>query len=149
MKRIQHALLLPALVALMWGATKLSPALAADTPAAADPVRAVVHVNFGDTERQKHGLKNITNILKETGEKGEIEVVAHGAGIDLLVTSKTKHAEQVAELRRRGVRFVACENTMREKSIAKGELLEGVETVPSGAVEVIRKQQAGYGYFRP
>lgn len=149
MKRIHYTWLLPALLAVVWGSTKLTPTMAADSPAATDPVRAVVHVNFGDAERQGKGLKNIANILKETGEKGEIEVVAHGAGIDLLVASKTKHAEQVAELRRRGVRFVACENTLTEKSISKGELLGGVETVPSGAVEVIRKQQAGFAYFRP
>ena len=76
-------------------------------------------------------------------------MVAHGAGIDLLVASKTEHAGQIAELRGRGVRFVACENTLAEKSIPKGDLLEGVGTVPSGAVEVIRKQHEGYAYFRP
>ena len=42
-------------------------------------LKAVVHINFADSERQKHGLKNVTNILKE--EKGaEIEVVCHGGG---------------------------------------------------------------------
>ena len=48
-----------------------------------------------------------------------------------------------------GVRFAACENTMRDKSIPKEGLLPGVVTVPSGAVEIVRKQQNGYGYFRP
>ena len=149
MKRIRYTWLLPALLALAWGSTKLAPALAAEAPADSGPIRAVVHVNFGDAERQGKGLKNIANILKEVGDKAQLEVVAHGAGIDLLVASKTKHAEQIAELRGRGVRFVACENTLAEKSIPKGDLLEGVGTVPSGAVEVIRKQHEGYAYFRP
>lgn len=38
---------------------------------------------------------------------------------------------------------------MRDKGIKRGDLLDGVGTVPAGAVEVIRRQQAGYGYFRP
>ena len=47
------------------------------------------------------------------------------------------------------VRFTACENTMKKKSIAKEDLSPGVATVPSGAVEVLGKQQDGYGYFKP
>jgi intracellular sulfur oxidation DsrE/DsrF family protein len=118
-------------------------------PAGDKPMlKAVVHINFPDSERQKHGLKNIANILKE--EKGaEIEVVCHGGGIELLVKDKTEYADEVARLIKQGVRFVACENTMREKSIAKGDLLSGVGTVPSGVVEVLRQQQEGFGYLRP
>ena len=111
-------------------------------------LKAVVHINFTDSERQGHGLKNVTNILKE--EKGaEIEVVCHGGGIGLLVEDQTDHAAEVARLIKEGVRFAACENTLRDKSIPKETLLPDVTTVPSGAVEVIRKQQEGFGYFRP
>ena len=53
------------------------------------------------------------------------------------------------QLRKEVVRLAACENTMRDKSIPKENLLLGVTTVSSGAVEVIRKQQEGYGYFKP
>ena len=111
-------------------------------------LKAVIHINFTDSERQKHGLKNITNILKE--EKGaDIEVVCHGGGIGLLVKDQTDHADEVARLIKEGVRFAACENTLRDKSIPKENLLPDVTTVPAGAVEVIRKQQEGFGYFKP
>jgi len=110
--------------------------------------KAVVHINFSDSERQKHGLKNVANMLKEV-EKFEIEVVCHGSGIGLLVINQSDHAAEVERLSKQGVRFAACENTMRDKSIPEESLLPGVEMTPSGAVEVIRKQQEGYGYFRP
>lgn len=110
--------------------------------------KAVVHVNFDDADRQKHGLKNVSNMMKEV-KQGDIEVVCHGKGIGLLVKDKTSLASEVGELMKAGVKFAACENTMREKAIKKEELLPGVSTVPSGAVEVVRKQQEGYGYFRP
>lgn len=112
-------------------------------------LKAVIHVNFADSDRQKHGLKNVSNILKQVKGEAEIVVVCHGAGIDLLVKEKSQHADEVARLVKEGVRFAACENTMRDKSISKENLLMGVTTVPSGAVEVIRKQQEGYGYFKP
>lgn len=111
-------------------------------------LKAVVHINFTDSERQKHGLKNVANILKE--EKGaEIVVVCHSGGIGLLVKDKSEHADEVARLIKEGVRFAACENTLRDKSIPKENLLPAVTTVPSGAVEVIRKQHEGFGYFKP
>lgn len=112
-------------------------------------LKTVVHINFADSERQEHGLKNLENILREEGSKIEIEVVCHGVGISLLVKDKSSHADQVATLIKQGVRFAACENTMKQKQIALEQLLSGVTTVSSGAVEIIRKQSEGYGYFKP
>lgn len=112
-------------------------------------LKAVVHINFADSDRQKHGLKNVSNILKEVKGEAEVVVVCHGAGIDLLVKEKSRHADEVARLVKEKVRFAACENTLRDKSIPKEKLLPGVTTIPSGAVEVIRKQQEGFGYFKP
>lgn len=110
-------------------------------------IKTVFHVNFGDAERHKHGLNNIENILKEVPD-AKIEVVCHSDGI-ALVDKKSKLAETVQSLMKQGVRFVACENTMKKKSLVKDDLVSGTATVPSGAVEVIRKQSEGYGYFRP
>lgn len=110
--------------------------------------KAVIHVNFDDAERQKHGLKNVQNMLNAVKE-ADIEVVCHGKGIGLLLKEKSPAALEVERLMKSGVRFAACENTMREKSVGKEDLIPGVVTVPSGAVEVVRKQQEGYGYFRP
>ena len=60
------------------------------------------------------------------------------------------HAEAIEVLPKKGVRFVACEDKMRRESIRKEDLLPGVGTVPSGAVEVVRKQQEdGHAYFKP
>ena len=114
------------------------------------PLKVVVHVNFPESDRQGRGLKNIANILREVGDSGAtIEVVCHGEGIGLIKKTGTEHAPQVAELIKKGVRFVACENTMRQKSIRKDDLLSDTGTVPSGALEVIRKQRDGFAYFKP
>ena len=113
------------------------------------PLKVVVHVNFPESGVQGAGLKNVTNILKAAPD-AQIEVVCHGAGIGLVEKARTEHAEAVEALVKKGVKFVACENTMRQKSIRKDDLLAGVGTVPSGAVEVVRKQQRdGFVYFKP
>ena len=118
----------------------------------ARPLKVVVHFNFGDVARQGHGLKNIENILKEAESAGlvtEIEVVCHSDGIILLEKAKTAQATPIEALQKKGVQFAACENTMRQRSIRPGDLLPGVTTVPSGAFEVVRRQQDGYSYFKP
>ena len=113
------------------------------------PLKVVVHVNVPEPGIQGAGLKNVTNILKEAPGT-QVEVVCHGAGIGLVEKARSEHAEAVEALVKKGVKFVACENTMRQKSIRKEDLLPGVATVPSGAVEVIRKQQKdGYAYLKP
>ena len=124
---------------------------AAESPkkeSGAGMLEGVVHVNFGDAKRQAHAIGNIENILKEAPD-AKIEVVCHGEGISLVDTKQSKHAEKVQALIKKGVTFAGCENTMRKQSIETEQLIAGVTTVPSGAVEVLRKQQQGYSYFRP
>ena len=84
------------------------------------------------------------NMLKAVKTGFEIEVVCHGDGIGLLVKDQSKYAAEVERLSKEGVRFAACENTMRDRSITKDQLLPAVVTVPSGAVEVVGKQQDGW-----
>ena len=116
------------------------------------PLKVVVHVNFAQTAHQKAGLANIENILKTAGAqdvKAEVEVVCHGEGIRLVEKARSELAGEVAALANQGVRFVACENTMRQRSLGLEDLLPGMATVPSGAYEVVHKQQEGYAYFKP
>lgn len=122
---------------------------ARDNARSSRKLAVVVHVNFADAGEQGHGLKNIENVLKSSEGNADVEVVCHSGGIGLVEKARTEHGELVASLIKRGVRFVACENTMRRNAIQKDDLLPGVGTVPSGTVEVIRKQQDGFAYFKP
>lgn len=48
-----------------------------------------------------------------------------------------------------GVKYLARETAMRQKSIRREDLPPGVATAPSGAVELVRKQQKdGNAYFK-
>jgi intracellular sulfur oxidation DsrE/DsrF family protein len=116
------------------------------------PLKVVVHVNFAQTTHQKQGLGNVENILKaanDQGIKAEVEIVCHGEGLRLVEKARTELAGEVTALSNQGVRFVACENTMRQRSLGPDDLLPVVGTVPSGAFEVVRRQQDGFAYFKP
>src|SRR5262249_27994433 len=91
-------------------------------------LKVVVHVNFAQTTHEREGLMNVENILKAAGAEGlkaEVEVVCHGDGIRLVEKARTELAAEVAALGDQGVRFVACQNTMRQRSIGPEGLLPG------------------------
>ncbi|MEO6811474.1 MAG: DsrE family protein [Isosphaeraceae bacterium] len=112
-------------------------------------LKTVIHINFADADRQGGGLLNVGHMLHEAKGEAEIVVVCHGAGINLVVKNKSQHSDEVERLIKEKVRFIACESTMRDKSITKDMLLSGVTTTPSGSTMVVRKQQEGFSYFKP
>jgi intracellular sulfur oxidation DsrE/DsrF family protein len=57
-------------------------------------------------------------------------------------------AERVAAALKSGVRVVACQNSMRGFHLDTADLVPGVGQVPSGVVELIRREHAGYAYVR-
>ncbi|MGN6545470.1 MAG: DsrE family protein [Aureliella sp.] len=143
-----NRLLAPLLLAICMSAALPSQAQTSASQEKHPVLKAVIHINFKDPDRHEHALHNVENILKDASDT-ELIVVCHGEGIALLSKKQTKQAELVQSLMKKGVRFEACENTMQKKSLSKEDLLEGTKTVPSGAVEIIRKQSEGYSYFKP
>ena len=92
--------------------------------------------------------KNISNLQTALGPNTQIELVAHGAGISILVDGKTTQKAKIAELAATGVLFKACENTIRERKIDRATILTQAGTVPSGVAEVVLKQEAGWSYLK-
>lgn len=111
--------------------------------------RVVFHVNVDQAERWGEVLTNVENVQKAFGpENVEIEVVAHGAGIGLLLAKNAELKQRIETIEKTGPVFAACSNTLKKKSIAVAELTPGVTVVDSGVAEVIRKQESGFTYVK-
>ena len=110
-------------------------------------LKVVFHLTTSDTLAHKSLMKQCHNFLT-AAPKARIEVVCHNNGIALLQQSATKQAEQISALSAKGVDFVACENTMRERKIKREELVTTCRTVPAGVVEVVLKQEEGWSYIK-
>lgn len=116
---------------------------------AQNPVhKVVVQLNTSDTLVWHGALKNISNLQTALGHNTQIELVAHGSGISILLEGKTTQKAKIAELAASGVLFKACENTIRERKIDRTTLLQQSGTVPSGVAEVVLKQEAGWAYLK-
>jgi intracellular sulfur oxidation DsrE/DsrF family protein len=110
--------------------------------------KVVLQLNTSDTLVWHGALKNISNLQTALGATTQIELVAHGSGIGLLLDGKTTQKAKIAELASMGVLFKACENTIRERKIDRSTILPQVGTVPSGVAEVVIKQEAGWAYLK-
>lgn len=108
----------------------------------------VFQLNTADTASWSGVIGNIKNIQKVWPVNLNIEVVVHGKAIDFLVKDKTYFADDIQVLASQGVRFNACQNTMRKHNITPEMLLKVAGTVPSGVVEVITKQEEGWSYLK-
>ena len=108
----------------------------------------VIQLNTADTASWSSIIGNIKNIQKAWPANLNIEVVVHGRAIDFLVKDKTYFAGDIQLLASQGIKFNACQNTMRKHNITTDMLLNVASTVPSGVVEVVTKQEEGWSYLK-
>ena len=108
----------------------------------------VMHLSSNDTLVWKGLINNLKNLKAGWGDNVQIEVVAHGAGIEMLMTSKTTQQQKITEFKSKGIVFVGCENTMRERKIAKDAIIAEAGFVPMGVGEIIMKQEQGWSYIK-
>ncbi len=108
------------------------------------------HLDEPSKGRADQVFRNIENLLADFGD-GEIEVelVANGGGVKALAQGSDANPEQVAALAAKGVRLVACAHSLSGLGIAREQLFPGVEIVPAGVGELVRKQADGWAYIRP
>jgi len=93
-------------------------------------------------------LNNVRNLISGVApEPVDIEVVTYGPGIAFL-KKDGPDAGNIQKLESAHVHFVACGNAMKKEQLEAADLVPGVEIVPAGIVEVMRKQEQGWTYIK-
>jgi len=111
--------------------------------------KIVFEVNVEGQETWGGILNNVENLQKAFGrEHTQIEVVAHGKGLSLLLATNESLKDRLRSDAESGVVLAACENTMRRKNVKKEDLFPFATTVPSGVAEVVLKEEAGWSYIK-
>ena len=135
---------------LAGGAALLAAVLPVAARAQAQAVknRALFQVTDNDPARWNMILNNMVNLKEGVGSEGvEIELVAYGPGIHMLkADSPVKH--RIADAVKSGVQVNACQNTMDGMKFTPADMQSGIGYVPSGVVEVMKKQQQSWAYIR-
>lgn len=131
----------------LWVVILLLQFLAVQSSAQGKEHRVVIQfTNATDTMQQK-ALTNQLNNLRAHWPDATIEVVAFNQGVDYLLSSKVRHQEAIMELKKSGVRFIVCENTMKHRKLNKTDFIPEAEFVKAGIAEIVERQEEGWSYI--
>lgn len=112
-------------------------------------MKSVIHLVSGDEAEQETALAIARNLLEdETGSIEDVAIVVQADGVNAITTG-IETEDQVKALLDDDVSFKACRNTLDMMDLDESDVIEGIETVPEGAVEVTRLETEGYAYIRP
>ncbi len=124
---------------------------ASPKPSLEHPRKFVFPITRWDRREINHILGSANNVIKFYGvDNTEVVIVAYSQGIKaLLKRGNLLIKKRVKSLMTYDVEFIACGNTMKTLKIKKDDLIDGVEVVTAGIVELIERQLRGYIYIRP
>ncbi len=109
--------------------------------------RIVMQLTSGDTLVHKNLMKQFKNML-EAAPTAQIEVVCHGPGMDMLMGDRSIVAGKVEEFAAKGVVFMACDNTIRERQLDPAKVLPEAGHVKAGIIHIVERQEDGWSYIK-
>ena len=109
--------------------------------------RIVMQLVSGDTVVHKGLMRQLRNML-EAAPTLQMEVVCHGPGMDLLMSDRSIVSDKVNEFSKRGIVFLACENTIKERNLDRSKVLPEAGFVKAGIIHIVERQEQGWSYIK-
>jgi intracellular sulfur oxidation DsrE/DsrF family protein len=133
-----------------------------ETPAAPHSVwksthRVVIQVTQNDPAIMNMALNNAENLVRFYKEKDEpllIELVAYGAGLNILRDDTSPVKDRLAAIAggMKNVTFSGCGNTLTAQSRQENKdikLIPEARIVPAGIARIVELEEQGWTYVRP
>ena len=112
------------------------------------PVKIVFDVTSDNVSVHKSTIRHV-KAMSSAYPDSKFEVVMYSGAMDMVLKDKSVVADDITALsKNENVDFVICEGTMKRHNKDASELLEGVRSVPDGILEIVNKQQEGWGYIK-
>ena len=112
--------------------------------------RALFPLNVPQGDDWGYMLAHVQNLRADFANDGgvEVEIVFYNNGIQMLNEKTSPFGPALQALASAGVHLMACRNSMRGRDLKSEDLFPFITEVNSGVGEIIRKQEAGWGYIR-
>lgn len=112
------------------------------------PIQIVFDVTTGDEATHQATIRHVT-MMSESYPESEFEVVVFSKSINMVLAEKSVVKDEIEKLAANdNVSFKVCAVTMKRNEVTEKDLIKGVESVPDGIMEIVSKQQAGWGYIK-
>ncbi len=106
--------------------------------------RVIFHID--ELEKWPITLNNANNMTDYASE--DVIILVNGPAIEGL-KAMSEWTERIEAILTKEVKVKACLVSLTNKGISQAELIEGVETVPSGVVYLSDQQHHGASYIKP
>jgi hypothetical protein len=107
----------------------------------------VLHLQSKDTLVYKAVAHQVSTIKKEFPNV-KVEVVCHGPGLEFLLKKNQVYSNEINKLGYKDVVLAGCEYSMKVRNYTKEDLVPFASTVPSGIIEIIKKEQEHWLYVK-
>jgi intracellular sulfur oxidation DsrE/DsrF family protein len=112
------------------------------------PYNVVFDITNNEPAIQQRMIVLIKEIISASPD-AKIEVVFYGNSISIIDKSKSAVSDDIAKLsENKQVQFRVCAIAMKKHDLDESGLVSGVQSVPDGVYEIVKKQAAGYGYIK-
>jgi len=109
--------------------------------------RIIMQLTSGDTLVQKGLMRQLKN-MKEAAPSMQLEVVCHGPGMDLLMSDRSIVQPKITEFASKGIVFLACENTIKERNLDRTKVIAEAGYVKAGIIHIVERQEDGWSYIK-
>ncbi len=117
----------------------------------------VIQVTQNDPAVMNMALNNAENLAKfykDKGEQVEIELVAYGAGLNMVRSDTSPVKDRLAAISAsmKNVTFSGCGNTLDSQSRQENKsitLVPQAHIVPTGIARIVELEEQGWTYVRP
>lgn len=116
-----------------------------------EEVKVIFHID--ELNKWKLLIRNVENLINAIDyEKFKIEVLANSEAVkayDMNSDLGKQIIVSMEKLENKNVIFTACNNALNGFNVKKKDLMEFVDIVPVGVLELVKKQKSGYAYIKP
>lgn len=112
------------------------------------PVKIVFDVTSKDTSTHQSVLRHVKGMAAQYPD-ALLEVVIYGGAWTMVVDQGSGGREAVQKLAaQKNVSFKICQLSMQRVGIERSDLIPGVEVVPDAIIEIVTRQNEGWGYIK-
>ncbi len=101
----------------------------------------------GDTAQQRVLFNQLNNVFTEAPD-AKIEVIFHSHSVYAMLKDTGYFRIQINALKKLGVVFAVCNNSLKKRNIEKGRVIPEAMIVPVAILEIVKKQEEGWAYIK-
>ncbi|MBD0831792.1 DsrE family protein [Aestuariibaculum sediminum] len=111
-------------------------------------IKIVFDVTSANTKVHQAAVRHVKG-MSAAYPDAQFEVVMYGGAMDMVIKGKSSVANDIETLAKQdNIDFVICQGTMKRHNTKESDLVSGVKQVPDGILELVSKQNKGWGYIK-